>query len=201
MDMASETENWLFETDLFFVDDNENANLAIWSVLPSWSIHEATCLSYGFDPDFVKDNFLPRNGTFFVREFRERMMLAERAAETKKLKFPCPPASYIAWAATVGIYIKSDVVDAVTSNLNTAGSNEEEKSVNPQLKRSLMKMVLGMAVSKYQYKTGNNPSAKLIQGDLIKLGLKLHIDTIRDLLGEAADLFISDIEEHTSKTV
>ena len=197
--MASESDHWLFETDLFDIDENENANLAIWPQLPAWTLHEATSLSYGFDPDFVAENFLPRSGTFFVREFRERMMLAERAVEAKKLKSPCSPSSYIKWAATVGIHINPDVSKAVQSAGTGLPVEDDNRPIHASLKRSLLKIILGVAVSKYQYRPSYNSAATLILNDLENLGLKLDVGTIRTQLGNAADLFYSDIEEYKAK--
>ncbi|QDM19190.1 hypothetical protein [Tardiphaga sp. vice278] len=197
--MAPEIDHWLLDTDLFFIDDNENANLAVWSKAPSWSVQEATALSYGFDPEFAEKNFLPLTGTFFVREFRERVMLAEMAIKAKKLKSPITPLGYVEWAATAGIHITSDVVDAVRTAKASTGPSDEDKPLNTQMRNKMLKIMYGMAVSKYRYKRGYGSAVMSIHDDLLRLGLRVDADTIRARLGEALDLFEGDLQDHDSQ--
>jgi hypothetical protein len=73
----------------------------------------------------------------------------------------------------------------------------DEKPLNPEIKCSLMKMILGMAVVKYGYDptASRNPAIARIRDSLAKVDIKLDEDTIRTRLREAAD----EVEDFSAK--
>jgi len=98
-----------------------------------------------------------------------------------------------------GLALSNQVADGIK---NKSKEIKEEKSsaeletlIRPKIENSLLKMILGMAVSKYEYNpksrrnkaTGENSGS--IAADLSRLGLDLECDTIRAHLNEAQARF------------
>ena len=100
------------------------------------------------------------------------------------------PESLVRWAAQTGIEVPDELQELATytHTENKDGLSETERT-------SLLKMILGMAASKYGYQgdasrnpaTGRNKGS--IASDLEKRGIALDPDTIRRYLKEAWDKF------------
>ena len=98
------------------------------------------------------------------------------------------------------VFLNSDIMDfesTLDSSLKVAGENSQFSDANPLEKISLLKMVLGMAMSKYDYKPNNQRNAATgenrgsIAVDLQTRGLDVDADTIRKHL-QAAKRFLPD---------
>lgn len=199
----------------FFNAPDAVADLAWWIRLPYWTRDEATALSLRRNPKMVNFETLRQwqfvdNSNFF-RLFCERSELIERADFAGELTEPITPQAFITWSierhhpwageflpyAQASSQVSSDEWekrynevlaerDALRQKLDRLLTNIDE--VNPKSQMSLFTLVAGMAVARFGYATrGNSSGAKIIQGELEELGLRMSQETIKNWIQQAAE--------------
>ena len=157
-----------------------------------WSAEEAVALILGKDPKRVNLVNLAEYCTQispFIK-FKNLKELIDRAIEAEVLPKQPTPRQSVEWARKIGCEIPDELQELATYTHtdNKDGLSETERT-------SLLKMILGMAASKYGYQgdasrnpaTGRNKGS--IASDLEKRGIALDPDTIRRYLKEAWDKF------------
>jgi hypothetical protein len=85
--------------------------------------------------------------------------------------------------------------DGVIEELQ-AKMGQNTDSLGARERESLLKLIIGMAVKGYAHdpKASRSGTAAEISGDLERLGISLHVDTIRKYLQETADLLPGEAE-------
>ena len=184
--------NILREEQLFFNRPEARANYAFWGVAPYWTTEEAAALSFGKEPKRVNGQIirsLPGELSVFIGEYIRRLELVSRAVEVGQLSDPITPRAFARWAKKISIEIPDELRDQVSSTGLTQQSAREMERI------SLLKIILGMAIAKYEYKPGadrNTATGKnrgSITSDLQIQGLDLDPDTIRGYLKKAVEEF------------
>jgi len=176
----------------FFNRAESDAIFDHWLKLPYWSAEEAVSLLFGKEPTRVNKESLERVDGFssFVTNYHQRLEQVVRAIDAGLMPEQITPKSLILWAAQTGIEVPDELqkLATYTDTKNKEGLSETERT-------SMLKIILGMAVSKYKYQggaarnaaTGENKDS--IPSDLEKIGLDLDPDTIRRYLNEATVKF------------
>ena len=176
----------------FFNRTESEADFDHWGSMPYWTPEEAVSLLFGKEPTRVNKESLNEVDGFssFVNNYQWRLDQIVRAIEVGLMQEQITPESLVRWATQTGIEVPDELQELATYTHtdNKDGLSETERT-------SLLKMILGMAVSKYGYQgdasrniaTGDNRGS--IALDLEKIGIVLDSDTIRAYLKEASDKF------------
>lgn len=191
--------DWALED--FCPDDVDlAARTTHWANLVSWSMHEATALASGYEPDVVLKYLLPHSEIPFTQHFTAKLHLAERYVSTGKLQSPVRPIEYLDWAKEVGITFYPELAEAVrgASKAAVQAVGQDDKPLSPKVRQSLLKIVLGLAVKHHNYNPNRSSASKEIQEVLRNLGLELTDDAIRARLSDAAEEYYHKIEDHLS---
>ena len=181
------------EKQQFFDRPEARADFSHWAHMAYWSAEEAVALILGKDPKRVNlinlDEYSTRVSPF-IPKYKNLRELIDRAVEVEDLPERATPRQSVEWARKIGCEIPVELQELATytNTENKDGLSETERT-------SLLKMILGMAVSKYGYQgdaprnpaTGRNKGS--IPSDLEKRGIALDPDTIRRYLKEATDKF------------
>jgi hypothetical protein len=176
----------------FFNRAESDAIFDHWLKLSYWTPEEAVSLLFGKEPMRVNSESLGQldSSLSFVNNYQRMLDQIVRAIEVGLMPEQITPESLVRWAAQTGIEVPDELQELATytNTENKDGLSETERT-------SLLKMILGMAVSKYRYQgdasrntaTGDNRGS--IASDLEKIGIVLDSDTIRAYLKEAWDKF------------
>ena len=176
----------------FFNRTESEADFNHWGGMPYWTPEEAVSLLFGKEPMRVNSESLGQldSSLSFVNNYQRMLDQIVRAIEVGLMPEQITPESLVRWAAQTGIEVPDELQELATytNTENKDGLSETERT-------SLLKMILGMAVSKYRYQgdasrntaTGDNRGS--IASDLEKRGIALDPDTIRRYLKEAWDKF------------
>lgn len=181
------------EKQQFFNRPEAGADFSHWACMAYWSAEEAVALILGKDPKRVNLINLDEYSTQvspFIQKYKKLKELIDRAIEAEVVPKQPTPRQSVEWARKIGseIPVELQKLATHTDTKNKDGLSETERT-------SLLKMILGMAVFKYEYQgdasrntaTGGNRGS--IASDLEKIGIVLDSDTIRAYLKEAWDKF------------
>ena len=181
------------EEQQFFNRPEAGADFSHWVCMAYWSAEEAVALILGKDPKRVNlinlDEYSTRVSPF-IQKYKKLKELIDRAIEAEVVPKQPTPRQSVEWARKIDseIPVELQKLATYTDTKNKDGLSETERT-------SLLKMILGMAVSKYGYEGGasRNPATGgnrgSIASDLEKFGIVLDSDTIRAYLKEAWDKF------------
>jgi hypothetical protein len=200
----------------FFSEPRARADHDVWSKMPLWSLDEATALSLEKDPPIVNwSNIGPLvNDSPFADRYSKLRLIVLCEKTAGNLSDEVLPGDFVSWAEKTGVDLPTGLKKAVRAAVQRIEDREsiiferenlrEEvqnlkaeleaqrstgESLKPSERKSLMKLTLGMAMAKFQYKPGLRGSApKNICNALILKGLKLDEDTVRKWLKEASEL-------------
>jgi hypothetical protein len=167
------------------------ADFEHWHRVARWTIEEATALSFGIEPRWVawakvKEWVYPCG-----EDYKKRLTLGLRAYQAGDLQEPTEAIAYIAWAKAVAIPFPTEL-EQMTREAAAAkpvSAPKQGEAINPRRLESLYKLILGMAVAKYQYdhtRESRNPGHALIQRSVESVGLKMDEQPVHDILREAA---------------
>ncbi|MCV6574367.1 MAG: hypothetical protein OIF58_01390 [Cohaesibacter sp.] len=178
----------------FFNNASANADFDYWSIMPIWTVEEAAVLSLNKDPRIVNDDTLKERLSLrykhllFVKDLQLRLEIMNRSIEAKELQEPITPSSFAEWASKIPLDVPDAIRLASKSNRKTGSSIEIE-----QLRlKSIYKLVLGIAVKKFNHKMeGNSPATSqivgLLEGTEFQVDRKVVLEILRD-----ANRYISD---------
>jgi hypothetical protein len=195
-------------------------DLAYWTKAAYWTIEEGVALSFGMEPRIVnwaavKD--MP--GHPFVQAYRRRVSLAFRAMKMGRLEERSDPLEFVCWAHETGLEFDAEVEQALrhrvpsgaddhagaegatgvgggrqrpSSNSDTAAEEEGEDELPLRAYRTLLRMILGMAMDKYRFdpKGSRQHATAGIARALERLedrGVRVGDDTVRKWLSIAVE--------------
>jgi hypothetical protein len=170
-------------------------DFSYWAEMPYWTRSEAAILTLGWDPLIFSGVTIADPATTPWFHSLERMRLRIERAD-----FPpstdrdrVQPIDYLHWAHRSGIEVPRELADAVSVKVAVSPKAERansEAELSETAKRSVLKMVAGMAVNAYGFnpRAPRNTATKQIADDVRKLGLSIDEDTVRKWLSESAEL-------------
>jgi hypothetical protein len=176
-----------------------------WGRMPGWTISEAAALLLDINPDFRRTG----NGKEVEVgtkewEFGRLRHLLKRARKMDELSSPMSPREFLQWATSNGLRPSEQLTASVKSgkplrnwrakyfNMKRQRDDlrtELEDSVSPKERTSLLKIVLGMAKSKFNHREGSPHTVGAIERALNGVELSVSDDVIRKYLAEADDKF------------
>ena len=180
----------------FFEQLDAQADLEHWSRAEYWTPDEAVAVSFGKNPNVVNANTLKSylGKASFADEYYLRRDLVDRAIQSGRLPREIPPADFVAWLHQRSIPVPRGLADCLSA-IEATSSQSSAKPLSDTERDSLLKLLLGMSIDKYDYKVGEtrNPATgenrDSINAALERLDLKLTSDTIRKYLKEAEQRF------------
>lgn len=179
---------YLDESDYF--GEDPKADLAYWGKMGYWTSDEGVALSFGYSPAVVSISTLKGRDHPFVSEYMRRMELISRARGPGPYEDRLQPSEFIRIAKTVDISFPSELEhgnerQTKSSNRNEAGEDE----LGPKERQSLLKLVLGMAMDKFNFDTSDNrhDATANIKNALERKGIYLGEDSILKWLKIAAE--------------
>ncbi|MER9141838.1 hypothetical protein NKH92_04015 [Mesorhizobium sp. M0871] len=187
-----------------------NADFAHWLSIPSWSFEEAIALSFGKDPRAVSSATIasPRPSAF-RRIYQIRMEQMRRATILGDLTEPVRPTNFVAWAKDQKIELPAELHASHFSESDRlrnevlrlekrVGELEKEykalliidafEMLDRMSKESLFKIILGIAINKFDYLKNKRPGTAGKISNLINRGpahFDLGDDAINKWLKEA----------------
>jgi hypothetical protein len=177
------------EKQQFFNRPEAGADFSHWARMSYWSAEEAVALILGKDPKRVNLINLDEYSTTvspFIQKYKKLKELIDRTVEMEDPPHRATPRQCVEWARKIDseIPVELQKLATYTDTKNKDGLSETERT-------SVLKIILGIAVSKYGYEGGasRNPATgenrNSIASDLAKVGIDLDSDTIRRYLKEA----------------
>jgi hypothetical protein len=183
-----------------------DAHFAYWGKMAKWTLDEAVALTFGKAPQRFKWEYIEREVRAFpfAEKYSERRELALRAKLHTPHTQSVLPSVFIAWAQKMEIPVPNELIASVEKYaplkplkpLKPMKENKDDHDSLPETERnSLLKLVLGMAISAYKYdpkETRNHAtgtSRGSIQYALNEHDLNMDEDTIRKYLNEASERF------------
>ena len=154
-----------------------------WSKKSHWTLEEAAALMIGARPDALTPQLREYLPIDIAHKFETLCDLLRR-----KFGERVPPPELLDWAELIGEEIPAALISAIQSR--TPGAKRTPRqSDEAKVKKTLLKIILGIAVDKYAFdpRRNHNATAKQISGKLEEMGLKVSQDTVRDYLTEAAE--------------
>lgn len=193
---------------------NAQTDLVHWASMPHWTVDEAVAVSLGRNPTIVTHRSLqhPRykNRSNFVLEFERRRDLLTRAIAAHEVSEPIKPNELAIWASGRGLPWFDAIMQAKAQPAPERDLELEERynaaiaerdalrakladlltdvdDLHPRSKTSLLRLVLGMAILRFEYTTkGRSNTAKLVSGEFEEIGIPITDETILRWVREAA---------------
>jgi hypothetical protein len=169
----------------FFNEPTATANFDFSCVLDSWELEEAAALLLGKDPAEVSWSRLKRHvhESPFARRFEKLLGQLRRARADGKMKSKDTPAVFVGWAKSIGIPLPPEITSRIAET-------EPGSRVETRERKSLLRIVLGMAKTHYKYDAEAPKSVvpKQMAGHLSEAACAVGHETIRGYLQEAAKM-------------
>lgn len=179
-------------------------DINFWSKVATWTLDEAVSLSLGRQPSHSSWAYIePLVGRrSFATEFGARRELLKRAHLSGQIEDPATPTEILVWA-NKRVSFPVDLIEAVHSfndpkdrrksdptNATESTHLLSEKGLGTRERDSLLRLVIGMAVTGYSYdpKSTRSKITQEIANDLELSGVGLDVDTVRRYLNEAKGL-------------
>lgn len=181
--------------DAFEVSLNIN-EWADWAKMPSWTADEAAALTLGLSPQSVHrhpDVHHPLIDRFHrVRKMISRACAANDIANSEH---GIVPDDYLTWATRYGFDVPAELTAEVMRAQPLASKRPKDKPLGSRERDTLLKMILGLAMSGHAYDPAATKSTTVneISSDLERVGLALDLETIRRKLKEAAALHADEL--------
>lgn len=216
---AEELDRIEFESRLWFNIPASPSEYDFWCKMAYWTKEECIALSLCRNPDHVNWGFIKSEDLLstFVKEYKRRMELFDRAQAMDILDVSNKPINFLKWAKQIELSYPPELerillreegaaVDwkarfnaEVLAHSQSKKLLEETKALstadgpkpgNIRERESLLKLVIGMAIKGYSYKPNANRNAATseITADLRSCGIELDEDTVRKYLQEAREL-------------
>ena len=165
-----------------------------WARMAIWTEPEAIWLSMGFIPHIMFRDGPPELKSFpfyscpVFEEYFERLELFKKAKHAEKIDKPSDPVHIMRWFRRLDFELPDNLYTLVMKF-----QSDEPRLIdnaNENERKSLMKLVAGMAIAGYRFKpkAKRNQATSDIQADLDKLGIPLDQKTILKWLREASEL-------------
>lgn len=174
-----------------------NADFAFWGRLDGFTIEEATALTFARDPSAVNLESLTsaiHEGLPFAREFKRRHLQIQRAVETGALSSPIARGHLARWALQNIPQADEAFREWATSEKQPMEDSVEEKHGGPS-RTTLYKLILGMAMDKYEFDpnyapdVGSRSFQAIVDGlAAATIGISIDADTVRKAIVAANEL-------------
>jgi hypothetical protein len=157
--------------------------LRYWARLPYWTVDEAVKLSFGINPagfSFEYEELIEIEPQF-ANAFAARILSLSRTFIDNNVE----PIRFVDWAREFPADLPRVLLDEILRNRQTTGEGEVNRY------NHLLKITLGLAIGGYGYNPGSRQDEiiKDILRDLENFGLKVHQQTLRTKLNEAAEAY------------
>lgn len=186
----------------FFNEPAAAADFAFWGTMSVWTAEEAAALTFDKNPEMVNLAALhtyriAASHSPFVREFSRRVQVIERAIMSGALDEKIDPRKFAKWAYANALSLGTAFV-AWTSSVQGSTPSEREDSEgkwnDPRTKATIYKLLVGMAVSKYDLDPSYSPTQgskafAAISRDLSQWGIDISDKTIRGHVQAAFETF------------
>jgi hypothetical protein len=171
----------------YFSRPEATANFPIWCALEQWNIDEATALLLGKDPLKVGWSNVSKIDEFSIfkttyGDLRNRLL---RASQDGRFSDPDKWINFVKWAHDVGLELPAGL------NTTPINSIAQDPDVPTGKRRSsMLKMILGMALEKYEYdpNAGKSTATTRIVDDLTMHELSIDPQTVLAILRDAVEL-------------
>lgn len=215
------------EQYLFFNQPSANADFEYWLSLDFWTGDQAAALSMGKEPSVVNSESMrgPLRSSKTRLTYRNKSDAVLSAILLGNLNEKIEPKTFITWAAQKNWdlplilvnWAKIETYQDISQRAHQLEARiaclEEEKKIlmtqsidelDPRLQRTFFKMILTMAVARYEHRVGSNSRGpNHIVDDSAALSedqLELKVDAVRGALQRAADyLGVTSIPTQTPK--
>jgi hypothetical protein len=178
-----------------FQPPTHQANFEYWAKLTRWTEAQAAALLLGVNPNRaeMRGRIDYSFSDALDREYAGLLGLTTNASFNGPV-IRNTPQEWIAWAVHMELPVPSILSAAVTKFAPPPSQKEPPEvevakdELDPRERASLLKLVAGLAWSAYRF----DPSAKRstvvpeLHNECLNLGIEISDDTIRRLLGEAA---------------
>jgi len=155
--------------------------LRYWARLPYWTVDEAVKLSFGINPAGFSFEYEELIGIEpqFANAFAARILSLSRTFIDNNVE----PIRFVDWAREFPADLPRVLLDEILRNRQTTGEGEVNRY------NHLLKITLGLAMGGYGYNPASRQDEviKEILRDLEDFGLKVHQQTLRTKLNEAAE--------------
>jgi hypothetical protein len=190
----------------------EGVDYKFWSQMSGWTVAEAAALLLDIDPDRLPEESEDRGTRGW--EYRRLFRLLDRARKMEELSSPMTPREFLAWASSNGLKPPGQLettVRAGTPHRNwriryRAMRKERDRllaevealneqiadDLNPAARKTLLKLVGGLARVHFKHHTGNHQTVSKIEKLMDNLGWHVANNSIRTHLSEADSLFDQD---------
>ncbi|MBM2295112.1 hypothetical protein JQX09_24695 [Sulfitobacter pseudonitzschiae] len=176
------------EAVYFFHNARADAQFDHWNKMPLWECEEAAALSLGKDPKVVNAaNLRKRLGirfasSEFVKEYRSRVEIIERASHAGILENPINAQTFVSWARRTW----ADIPVELGSNDQKEPANKKSKSLTEIEHKQLVstyKIIAGLAL----HLSGGavHKEASSITKALDLVGVSLTQETVKKIIVEA----------------
>lgn len=200
------------ERNRFFNRASADADFDHWSKAAYWTIDEGIALLLGKAPDVVNWDSVADYVAVspFARRYAKLRDLALRAQRSGQLAQRIEPLRFLDWANRNGIAMPVDLQERVkvasgphqpeaSASAQSAESKArpEGKTLQTRERDTLLKLVIGMAVTKYKFDPQATRSTAIseIVDDLASSGITLDPKTVRKWLSEATDLLPRELDD------
>jgi hypothetical protein len=157
--------------------------LKYWAHLPYWTCDEAVKLSFGINPAGFSFEYedLHEIEPQLADAFQARVLSISRTFIDDNVE----PIRFVDWARQFPADVPKVLVDEILRDKQTTPESEVNRY------NHLLKITLGLAVGGYNYDPASKRNEVIndILRDLEDMGLKVHQQTLRTKLNEAAEAY------------
>jgi hypothetical protein len=202
------------EPFLFFNQPSADADFAYWLDIEVWTPDQAAALSMGKEPSVVNADSMrgPLRSSKVRFTYRNRSDAILSAIQAKILSENIQPRAFIAWATQKSWALPNELQSwanlatyeqvlnrvehleaeiARLEDVRKSAMTQSMDELDPRLQRTFYKIILTMAIARYEHRVGSNSRgpARIVDDSeqILDDRLSLKIDAVRDALQKAAD--------------
>lgn len=177
---------YILEEALWFMKPVYRADVEKWGAIVSWTIEEATALFILRDPDrFPWDEITSwRHNSKSCKSAYEFNRAITRIAKREGWPRDISAKTILNWAEGSGFQFSAELIRAVKENASNNEANFDEVILSPREYGTLRRMVMAMAIAKYDFNPflkGSHGSSE-ISSDIQALGMCLTPPTVTKFL-------------------
>lgn len=192
--------------------ENEGVDYEFWSRMSGWTVGEAAALLLDIDPDRLPEETEERGTRGW--EYRRLSRLLDRARKMEELSSPMTPREFLSWASSNGLKPPGQLETTVRAgkphrNWRTryramrrerdqllveveALQEQVTDDLNPAARKTLLKLVGGLARVHFKHQTNNHQTVSKIEKLMDDLQWHVANNSIRTHLSEADVLYDQD---------
>ncbi len=186
------------------------ADYNYWVKWNDWDISQMTALLLGYNPISLNRNYIEQlvGGIIktnlssleiedFVEEYEKAYSLIMNSIEAGKLKFRTSPKKFYDWATSK----KLPLVFAFHEAMKSKPRNPHSSELNIKRQNQLYKMILSIAIIKFNYNPENlkNSSTAKFRHIIERAGFSVDDNTIRDVVNTSYEHFKDHLDHSVFK--